>query len=80
MKRELLFVMLLLMLGVSMHAQSSGQMDERFNDGTKMPYGWFGEGWKVDDGKAKAEATEDSGGFYLWLWGEPRHDAQHDAR
>lgn len=63
MKRELLFVMLLLMLGVSMHAQSSGQMDERFNDGTKMPYGWFGEGWKVDDGKAKAEATEDSGGF-----------------
>lgn len=36
-------------------------MDERFNDGTKMPYGWFAEGWSVDDGKAKAKATEDSG-------------------
>ena len=46
-----------------MQAQSiaNEQMDERFNDGTKMPYGWFGEGWKVDDGKAKSKATEDSG-------------------
>ena len=30
---------------------------------TKMPFGWFGEGWKVDDGKAKAEATDESSGF-----------------
>ena len=36
-------------------------MDERFNDGTKMPFGWFAEGWKVEDGKAKAKATTDSG-------------------
>ena len=57
--------MLLLFVGVSMQAQSvaTEQMDERFNDGTKMPYGWFAEGWKVDDGKAKAEATDESSGF-----------------
>ena len=55
--------MLFLFMGVSMQAQSisAEQMDERFNDGTKMPYGWFAEGWKVDDGKAKAKATDDSG-------------------
>ena len=55
--------MLLLFVGVSMQAQSiaSKQMDERFNDGTKFPRGWFGEGWKVENGKAKAKATEDSG-------------------
>lgn len=63
MKTRLLFSALLLFVGVSMQAQSisSEQMDERFNDGTKMPYGWFAEGWKVDDGKAKAKATTDSG-------------------
>ena len=55
--------MLLLFVGVSMQAQSisAQQMDERFNDGTKMPYGWFAEGWKVEDGKAKSKATKDSG-------------------
>ena len=53
--------MLLPFLGVGMRAQSaaSGQMDERFNDGTKMPYGWFAEGWKVDDGVVKAKAVKD---------------------
>ena len=62
---KLLFSMLLLFMGVSMQAQSvaAKQMDERFNDGTKMPYGWFAEGWKVSDGKAKAEATDGSSGF-----------------
>ena len=57
--------MLLLMVGVSMKAQSiaTEQMDERFNDGTKMPYGWFAEGWNIEDGKAKAKATDDSSGF-----------------
>jgi len=62
MKKKLLFFMLLLFVGVSMQAQSIAkeQMDERFNDGTKMPYGWFAEGWKIDDGKAKAKATKDS--------------------
>ena len=61
--KKLLLAVLLLFAGVSMYAQSvaSEQMDERFNDGTKMPYGWFAEGWKVDDGKAKAKATKDSG-------------------
>ena len=55
--------MLLLFAGVSMQAQSiaNEQMDERFNDGTKFPFGWFGEGWKITNGKAKAKATEDSG-------------------
>ena len=45
-----------------MQAQSisAEQMDERFNDGTKMPYGWFAEGWKVDDGKAKSKAVQES--------------------
>ena len=63
MKKKLLFSMLLLFVGVSLQAQSvaTEQMDEQFNDGTKFPYGWFGEGWKIDDGKAKAKATEDSG-------------------
>ena len=55
--------MLLLLTGAGMRAQSiaSEQMDERFNDGSKFPAGWFGEGWKVKDGKAKCKATEDSG-------------------
>ena len=48
-------------LVVTEEAQSiaSEQMDECFNDGTKFPRGWFGEGWKIENGKAKA--TEDSG-------------------
>lgn len=42
---------------------SSGQMDERFNDG-KMPYGWFAKGWVVKDNVAqKGEDSEESGGF-----------------
>ena len=63
MRKKLLFSVLLLFVGVSMQAQSisADQMDERFNDGTKMPFGWFAEGWKVEDGKAKAKATTDSG-------------------
>ena len=65
MKTKLFFSVLLLFMGVSMQAQSisAQQMDERFNDGTKMPYGWFAEGWKIEDGKAKAQATEESSGF-----------------
>lgn len=53
---------MLLFAGVSLNAQSvaSEQMDERFNDGTTMPYGWFGEGWKIEDGVAKAKAVKDS--------------------
>lgn len=49
-------------LVVTEEAQSiaSEQMDECFNDGTKFPRGWFGEGWKIENGKAKAKATEDS--------------------
>ena len=64
MKKGLLLSMLLLLVGVSMQAQSVAkeQMDERFYD-EKMPYGWFAEGWKVDDGKAKAQATDGSSGF-----------------
>lgn len=63
MKKNFLFSMLLLFVGVNIQAQpiATEQMDERFNDGTKFPFGWFGEGWTVKDGKAKAKATEDSG-------------------
>ena len=65
-RKKLLLSMLLLFVGVSMQAQSvaTEQMDERFYD-DKMPYGWFAEGWKVDDGKAKAQATDGSSGFDL---------------
>ena len=63
MKKNLLFSMLLLLVGVNIQAQSiaTEQMDERFNDGDKFPFGWFGEGWTVKDGKAIAKATVDSG-------------------
>ena len=61
-KIKLLFCIMLLMAGVSLNAQSVAeeQMDERFNDGTTMPYGWFGEGWKVDDGVAQSKAIKES--------------------
>ena len=51
MKKKTLLSMLLLLAGVSVQAQSvsTEQMDERFNDGTKLPYGWFTEGWTVKD-------------------------------
>ena len=67
MRKILLFSLLLLFVGVSMRGQSvaSEQMDERFNNGTDMPYGWFGEGWTVDKGVAKAKATEDSGNSFM---------------
>ena len=50
--------MLLLFVGLNMQAQSvaTGQMDERFND-NKLPYGWFTEGWKVQDGAAQSSST-----------------------
>ena len=56
-----LLTMLLLLVEVSMYAQSisTNQMDERFNDG-KMPYGWFAEGWVVKDSVAqKASSSKD---------------------
>lgn len=54
--------MLLLMVGVSLQAQSVSdkQMDERFND-NKLPYGWFTEGWKVDS----TGVVKKGGGFDL---------------
>ena len=59
MKRNLLIVMLLILTGVSMKAQSvaTEQMDERFNDGTKLPYGWFTEGWTVKDGVIQSKGS-----------------------
>ena len=59
MKKTLLISMLLLFAGVSMQAQSvaAEQMDERFNDGTKLPYGWFTEGWTVKDGAIQTKAS-----------------------
>ena len=59
MKQKLLFSMILLLLGGSMKAQSVSeeQMDERFNDGTTLPYGWFTEGWSVKDGAIQTKAS-----------------------
>ena len=59
MKKKILLSMLLLLAGVSVQAQSvsTEQMDERFNDGTKLPYGWFTEGWTVKDGVIRTEAS-----------------------
>ena len=59
MKKNLLFSMLLLFMGGSMQAQSVAeeQMDERFNDGTTLPYGWFAEGWNVKDGAVQTKAS-----------------------
>ena len=53
--------MLLLLVGISMQAQSvsSSQMDERFND-NKLPYGWFAKDWKVDStGVAKKAKSQE---------------------
>ena len=59
MNKQLLLTMSLLFVGGSMMAQSVAveQMDERFNDGTKLPYGWFTEGWTVKDGAIQTEAS-----------------------
>jgi hypothetical protein len=67
MKKRLLFCMMLLLVGVSMQAQSvaSEQMDERFND-NKLPYGWFTEGWVVDStGVIRTEASSSGFSFDL---------------
>ncbi|MBR5728556.1 MAG: hypothetical protein IKX39_07920 [Muribaculaceae bacterium] len=64
MKNKLLFCIMLLFAGMSMQAQSvaTEEMDERFNNGTDLPYGWFTEGWKVDStGVVKIEGS--SSGF-----------------
>jgi hypothetical protein len=63
MKKKLLFSALLLLAVVCMKGQTvaTEQMDERFNNGTTMPYGWFAEGWEVDNGVVKANAVKDSG-------------------
>ena len=41
-------------------------MDERFNDGTELHYGWFTEGWSVKDGVIQTEASS-GGGLRLRL-------------
>ena len=62
MKKYLLVSMLLLLAGGTVQAQpvSKEQMDERFNDGTELPYGWFTEGWTVKDGVIQTEASSGS--------------------
>ncbi len=59
MTKKLLLSMSLLLMGVGMKAQSvaTEQMDERFNDGTNLPYGWFTEGWTVKDGVIQTKAS-----------------------
>ena len=64
MKKAMIFLtMLLLLVGVSVQAQSvsAEQMDERFND-NKLPYGWFAKDWEVD---STGVAKKKSGGFDL---------------
>ena len=57
--------MLLLLTGASMRAQSiaAEQMDERFNDGTKIPFGWFAKGWSVENGLISSDSSSSFGGF-----------------
>lgn len=67
MKKKSMLLALSLFLGAGnmMSQNSSGQMDERFNDG-KLPYGWFAKGWVVKDNVAqKGEDSEESGGFNI---------------
>lgn len=58
--KKLLFSVFFLFMGLCMQAQSvsEGQMDERFNDGDKMPYGWFTKGWEVKDGVVKKKSSQ----------------------
>lgn len=45
-------------------AVSEEQMDERFNDGTKLPYGWFTEGWTVKDGVIQTIEADGSSRYF----------------
>lgn len=63
MKRTMFLTMLLLLVGVNTQAQSvsTEQMDERFNNNNKLPYGWFAEGWKVDSTGVAKKGSPDKG-------------------
>ena len=63
--KRLSYSLLLLFVGLNMRAQSvaTEQMDERFNEGTKLPFGWFTEGWTVKDGVIQTKSS--SSGFDL---------------
>ena len=80
MRKKLLFSMLLLFVGVSMQAQSiaAEQMDERFNDGTNLPYGWFTEGWTVKDGAIQTEASSGFSFDLESLMGDPEENKGDD--
>lgn len=64
-KIKLLLSSLLLLVGVNIQAQSiaAEQMDERFNDGTTVPFGWFSRGWSVKDGLISSKSSSSFGGF-----------------
>ena len=53
MKNKLLPVLLILFMSLSGNsfAQNTGegQMDEKFDGGKALPYGWFTEGWEMND-------------------------------
>ena len=58
------FTMLLMLIGagnITAQSISSAQMDERFNNDDKLPYGWYTEGWEVKDGVAQTKSS--SSGF-----------------
>ena len=65
-KRGFLLSIILSLVGVSMQAQSvaAEQMNECFNDSTKLPYGWFTEGWTMKDGaiQTAASSSQSTGG------------------
>ena len=64
-KIKLFLSSLLLLVGVNIQAQSiaAEQMDERFNDGTTVPFGWFSRGWSVKDGLISSKSSSSFGGF-----------------
>ena len=65
MRKSLISTALLLMGVMQTNAQSisTEQMDERFNDGTNMPLGWFAEGWSVKEGHVVSKNESSFGGF-----------------
>lgn len=74
--------MLLLFMGmghIAAQSVSAEQMDERFNDGTKLPYGWFTEGWSVKDGVIQTKSSSSSFDIStLFNGGSPSEDPEKD--
>ena len=72
--------MFLLFMGVNMQAQSvaAEQMDERFNNGTNLPYGWFTEGWTVKDGAIQTASSGFNFDLGSLFGGKPESEKTED--